>query len=378
MINYMSHFGSNSSPANEILRDFKPREVRLSGRVLTTTPAFDAYWYFAWARQELFHTRISDHKTSEVALQDQVLRSYRFTNAYRASDRVSQYLIKNVIGSSATAASTEDLFFKILLFKIFNKIETWEALCDALGPICLDRFDLVEYDRVLTDRQEKGFRNYSAAYIMPSAGGVFGHKRKHSNHLALIEWMLENKFPDRLRQFASMSDGYSLLLSAPSLGPFLAYQFVTDINYSCLTDFSEMEFVVAGPGAHDGISKCFESTQGVPAESIIKYMADHQSDYFTLFGHSFRDLWGRQLQLIDCQNLFCEISKYTRVAFPDLSGISGRSRIKQKYQQNRLSIERPVYPEKWGINHRIAEVHDFKNISPVTTPDGHIQADLFD
>ena len=28
----------------------------------------------------------------------------------------------------------------------------------------------------------------------------------------------------------------------------------------------------------------------------------------------FRDLWGRPLQLIGCQNLFCEVDKYARVA----------------------------------------------------------------
>jgi len=37
------------------------------------------------------------------------------------------------------------------------------------------------------------------------------------------------------------------------VGYFLAYQFITDINYSTLTDFSEMEFTVPGPGTR---SRC--------------------------------------------------------------------------------------------------------------------------
>jgi len=44
---------------------------------------------------------------------------------------------------------------------------------------------------------------------------------------------------------------------------FLAYQFVTDINYSEITDFSEMDFVVPGPGARDGLKKCFADSAGL-------------------------------------------------------------------------------------------------------------------
>ena len=63
----------------------------------------------------------------------------------------------------------------------------------------------------------------------------------------------------------------------------------------------------------------------------------------------FRSLWNRQLQLIDCQNLFCEISKYARVAFPDYAGVAGRTRIKQKFQSNG-ALPEPWYPPKWKIN----------------------------
>jgi len=342
-----------SDPSVTILKAFRPRKVRIGEHILTTTPAFDAYWYFATARQDIFHARVSRSNIVSNRLEDEILRDYRFTNAYRASDRVSQYLIREVIGSSDQSWSIENLFFRTMLFKIFNKIDTWEALESEFGDLVVERFDVVAFDRLLSDRQDAEIRNYSAAYIMPSAGGVFGHRRKHSNHLALLQWMMEKRFPEQLSQMETMSDGYALIRSAPSFGPFLAYQFVTDLNYGSLTAFSEMEFVVAGPGAHDGISKCFEGTDRVPAESIIAYMAKHQLDYFADLDHDFRDLWGRPLQLIDCQNLFCEISKYTRVAFPDIKGISGRSRIKQKYRQNSLEVRTPLYPEKWGINPRI-------------------------
>jgi hypothetical protein len=55
------------------------------------------------------------------------------------------------------------------------------------------------------------------------------------------------------------------------------------------------------------------------------------------------------MQLIDCQNVFCELSKYARVAHPDIEGISRRTRIKQKYTPASGQVPQ-WYPPKWGIN----------------------------
>ena len=91
---------------------------------------------------------------------------------------------------------------------------------------------------------------------MPS-GGSLGHERKHRNHLTLIERMIASELPARLADAGSMQQAFNLIRAYPTIGDFLAYQYVTDINYSAVTDFTEMEFVVPGPGAIDGIRKCF-------------------------------------------------------------------------------------------------------------------------
>lgn len=327
--------------------------IEISGVSLKTTPVFEAYWQFAAKRQIVFFRRLKGSNDPGLT-DDPVLSSYRFTNSYRASDRVSQYLISSVIWTDEGNRSDEDHFFRILLFKLFNRIETWKALENELGEISWGSYSFRAFDRLLSERQSAGERNYSAAYIMPSAGSVFGHRTKHANHLRLVEWMIAEDYPARLRKCRSMGDAFALMFAAPSIGPFLAYQFATDLNYGPLTSFSEMEFVKAGPGALDGVSKCFVSTEDVTAEEIIQHMAENQDRYFDMFEIEFSDLWGRPLQLIDCQNLFCEISKYARVVFPEIEGLFGRSRIKQKFKPaGRLPA--PSYPPDWGLNQRIVE-----------------------
>src|SRR5204863_1668511 len=119
--------------------------------------------------------------------------------------------------------------------------------------------------------------------------------------------------------------------------------------YSQLTNFSEMSFVVPGPGAKNGIRKCFQTLGGLNEVDMIRLMADRQEEEFSRLGLDFRSLWGRPLQLIDCQNLFCEVDKYARLAHPDVAGVSRRSRIKQRFAPSADPILY-WYPPKWGIN----------------------------
>ncbi len=165
---------------------------------------------------------------------------------------------------------------------------------------------------------------------------------------------MQEDIPNRIVELKSMKGLFELLLSYPTIGDFLAYQYATDINYSELTDFSEREFVMPGPGARDGIHKCFSDLGGLNEVDIIQLMADRQFDEFNRLGIDFLTLWDRPLQLIDCQNLFCEVDKYARVAHPEKKGISKRKRIKQIYRPILTPIDY-WYPPKWKLNKRIKE-----------------------
>ena len=313
---------------------------------LNKTEAYTYYWKFAVARQNIFFNRV-ENQNEQYFTDDPIFQKYKFTNAYRASDRVSQYLIKNVIYKQNNYTN-DDLLFRILLFKLFNKIETWQYLESKLNDIRYETFSYDLYNNLLSDYMNNGNIVYSNAYMMPSTL-KFKQKRKHSNHLLLLEFMMNDNCTNKVLSTKSLEDLYNLLLSYPSFGKFLAFQYAIDINYSELTDFSENDFVVAGPGALDGISKCFSNYKDYSPESIIKYVTEKQDEEFQKFNLNFKSLWGRKLHLIDCQNLFCEVSKYTRIALPHMQGIANRTRIKQKFRQNNKSIEF-FYPPKWNIN----------------------------
>lgn len=317
-----------------------------------TTEVYDSYWKFATLRQDVFFNRFNGK--SFPWSEDEILKDYKFTNAYRASDRVSQYLIKNVIYNECLPNSPKEILFRILLFKLFNKIETWELLTSKIGTLTYESYNFEQYDKILTRAMLDGKRIYSAAYIMPSGGSFFGYERKHTNHLKLIEYIIENNTLEKLTSCKTMQGAFEILKSFPGLGDFLAYQLLIDINYSTIIDFSESEFVVPGPGAKGGISKCFTDTAGLSYTEIIKLVTDRQEIEFERLGLSFKNLWGRPLQLIDCQNLFCEVDKYARVKHPEIKGESDRIRIKQVFRQNSEKVNF-WFPPKWGINENLSK-----------------------
>ena len=324
---------------------------------MESTPVFDSYWRFAAERQAIYMRRLRDPVGPWTA--DRILARYRFTNAYRVSDRVSQFLVRDVQYREDRSQEPRELFFRTLLFKIFNRIGTWRALEDALGPMSWAATDLDSAARVLEELMSRDEPLYSAAYIMPSP--ALGHTRKHANHLALIKRMVEDRVPERIRQAPDLRSVYETLLGYPGLGPFLAFQYTIDLNYSALLDHDEGNFVVAGPGALDGIAKCFTSTGRRSPEEVIHSVCDRQEQAFAEAGLSFQKLFGRRLQPLDCQNLFCEISKYARVAHPDAKGLSGRTRIKQGYRRASDPFPPPFFPPRWGL--------DVSEVSVIAAPD---------
>jgi len=330
-----------------------PARFRAGSRVLEVTECFDVYWRFAAERQRVFHCRASGMPAPWTS--DPILARHKFTSVYRAADRVSQYLIREVI--YAGPQDPQELVFRVLLFKIFNRIQTWELLSRHLSARpAWAGYSFASYNQILGEAMGRGERIYSAAYIVPNP--PFGEARKHGNHLRLIEQAMAAGLPQAITAAQGLREVYDLLVALPSLGPFLAYQYAIDISYTPVTTAEGSQFVVAGPGALDGISKCFADTGGLSPAEVITWMRDTSREHFARLELRFEDLWGRWPTLIDWQNVFCEVSKYTRLSHPHVRGVAVRTRIKQEFRQTPAAID-CRFPPKWGLPpRRTAVVRD--------------------
>lgn len=343
--------GKRPAPPAISRRLTKPHfTLRLNGRIVQPTAVFDTYWRFAAARHEVYLARL--RRAPLPWTDDAVLQAHRFTNVFRAADRVSQFLITEVQRGSTASFEPVDVVFRTLLFKIFNREDTWQHLERTVGPVTWRGYDYERYKATLDEAAAAG-PIYSPAYVMPSPR--LGEQRKHANHLRLLELMMRDGLANTVRRAPSLSSVFAALIAYRGLGPFLAYQYAIDLNYSELASFDENDFVVAGPGARDGIRKCFgREASGIETE-IIRYMVDSQDEHFERLGLDFPGLFGRPLHLIDAQNLFCEVDKYARVRHPEIAGISGRSRIKQRFSPGDPPAA-PTFPTRWRLDSTVAEV----------------------
>lgn len=320
-------------------------DIEVAGRRLTPSPAFGAFWSSAAERQAIYMRRLAGWAPPLTC--DPVFLEYKFTNVFRASDRVSQYLIRNVIYSGDQRP--EEVTFRTLLFKLFNRISTWKLLEDHLGGIVSwHDYDFGLYNRIFDDAKSDKIPLYTSAYLMV-ARPPYGEQTQHGNHLRLVERMMHDDLLGRITSVPTMEGAYEIIKSYPSVGKFLAYQLLIDLNYGPHLNFSEMEFVVSGPGCDSGLHKMFgAASRGIEAD-IIRWMALNQHWYFSHYGPPFSALFGRPMQLIDVEHWTCETDKYARVACPDIPGLGGRAQVKARWEQS----DKPVtawYPPKWGIN----------------------------
>lgn len=309
---------------------------------------YDLYWYFASERQRMFARRVAGEPGPWTA--DPILRAFKFCNVFRAADRVSQYMIRDVCYHHEPCAD-EDRLFQITAFRTFSKTATWDTVRAALGRYpTLDDLADGSFGAALDKAREANGGLYTGAFIL-CATNAYGQPSKHRNHVELFRHMfLHDQLGAEILEARTLREVYGLLHGYPLMGDFMSYQTAIDLNYSALLGFSENEFTQAGPGALRGIRKCFQDPGDYTPAEIVRWMTDRQEQEFARLGLPFEGLWGRPLHAIDCQGLFCETDKYCREAAPELA--SARKRIKARFTPAPEPV-RLFFPPKWGINARL-------------------------
>jgi hypothetical protein len=312
---------------------------------------YDTYWKFAAERHAILLRRLAGEPPPWT--DDPVLGAYKFCNTYRAADRVTQYLIRHVIyGHGSEQLGPEDTFLRTVLFRIFSKESTWEALEEATGGVTRSTLDVAFLGDVLAGIRKRQ-PIYTSAFILASPSR-YGHTEKHRNHLELVaDMFIKDNLGARIARDRSLRQVFQSLIVYPGIGPFLGYQLAIDLNYSGFLDFSENEFSVPGPGCLRGMKKVFPDPGDYSGEQLIQRMVELQHQEFDRLGLDFPGLFGRPLQAIDCQGLFCEVDKYSREYFPRV--VSQRSRIKHRYSPentrfNPAQAHTLFFPPKWGLN----------------------------
>lgn len=282
--------------------------------------------------------------------EDVILQKYHFCNTFRVLDKLSQYIIREVIEKGSQ--KPEELAFRIILFNLFTKIETWEMFQDQVGPLKWETYDRAKYGAVLHRAKDLGKTLYTGAFQKPAPR--FEDTEGYINHLILLEILMDNELYNKCQHAWHMADVFEWLISFPSMGDFATYQLLLNLSYSKLLNFHRNDFVIPGPGASSGLGKMFGKNMnaGIIAVQnfeieVIRWLTDNQKFHFERLGLKPPGLGSGKLPMdvADIEHTLCELDKYARLAHSNLKG--KRTELRRSFEPKSQLPARPVLPKAW-------------------------------
>jgi hypothetical protein len=233
----MARFSATSTPSKSQSRTLTTKLgsgpgpgsiVDIAGRKLKLSPVIDTLFQWMAERHAIHQRRLAGQPWPWT--DDPILRQHNFTNVFRVYDRVTQYVICNVIGRGDQ--DFHETCFRVILFRFFNRISTYELLLAHFGELTWREFDLAAYENVLYEEYRQNNTLYGSSYILPAPelGGISldgsNVKANYANHVRLLKVMMESDLPGQLAQLSELSDAWERISLYPGMGLFLSFQYV--------------------------------------------------------------------------------------------------------------------------------------------------------
>ena len=192
--------------------------VVIAQQTLPVSPVIDTFFKWMAERDRIRRKRLVGDPPPWT--QDQILRDHEFWNVFRIYDDRTQYVLRNVINTGSQ--DHQEVCFRVILFKLFNRISTWELLNKELGPLSFASFDLKAYQDVLAEAHNKSLPLYGAAHQNPPPR--FGETLSFKNSLLLLQLMMDEDLPGQLLHRKHLRDAFEIIHLYPSMGNFLGFQ----------------------------------------------------------------------------------------------------------------------------------------------------------
>lgn len=254
---------------------------------------------------------------------DPILREFKFTNVKRAWDYTSRWLQEHwydPYGSSATAG------MMAAFARFFPYVPTLEAVSvpdTKFSTIANVRGWFRKAKKILADRQDRGIKIFSSAYII---GGI-GSARKSDYVIDhFLTPVLESEV--LLKSWDSALDLHNRLTEFDGWGDFMTQEVVLDLMQTfVLADIlasEKREYGWAGPGAIRGLNRVYgrevsaglnRSTARMEMKMLWSYLKNDDELHPVL---------KRSLTVHDVEFNLCEFDKYNRA-------LLGEGKPKQKF-----------------------------------------------
>ncbi len=273
---------------------------------------------------------------------DSILQTYRFTNVFREQDATTLWIRDREKGAFSGSNDLRDvmrMIFWTVAARWFNRIETLEVLCSSqyqFGLLEHDRWSRPRVSNVLRDWRPKG-PWVTGAYIIHTPNGLGMDKLAgvisdislvHDDLLSLAEDLC--MVDPVTGKGITLEEATKRFTMYRDLGPFMAYEIVSDLRWSVLSDASDiLTWANPGPGARRGLGWVYYNDPGVIGSSkgaTEQCVSDMRSILAHWRGGRGPKRGNRKAEMRDVEHSLCEFDKYQRVK----NGL-GRPREKYRY-----------------------------------------------
>lgn len=237
--------------------------------------------FFAYARERqavLLRRRAGQPRPWST---DPAFANNRFCNVFREDDRTTVWFRENV---RERLRSAPEVLLATVVFRWFNRITTGEAIfCEGWterGHSAWDEFLSSGDTRVLREAILKivGYAGpyVTGAYIIKTPSGMdkldgvlYGIREFANQKRSGADWRMVAENYLQHRGERTLKSMWSWLCQFPYLGPFMAYEVVSDLRYTALLDRAPdiMTWANAGPGATRGLNRIWGRT---PIDKAIR------------------------------------------------------------------------------------------------------------
>lgn len=268
---------------------------------------FDATDYFATARErERIRLRRADGQPPPWT-EDEVLANFRFCNVHREHDKTTEWF-RTHVRELLTGASAFDQVAATIAFRWFNRIEVGEIIQDLL----VEKWDTEE----ARTRLEQVQPIVTGAYMIKTPEGM----NKLDGVLYSID-RARQELPSILAEWTSktpLQTATEDLTWIQGLGPFLAFEIVSDLRWSILHNAPDiMTWANAGPGCTHGLGRLFERDNPWRWK---RGNTDHQKEMVEVMlalleMSKHEDLWlqsWRPWEMREVEHWACEYDKWCR------------------------------------------------------------------
>lgn len=205
------------------------------------------------------------------AEESKILDAHHYTNIWRELDRNSVYLFNTV--QRRGLADFKDTVWDTVLFRLFNKIDTHQAIVNQFGDLQTAFSYPIQLYAFLSNRAA----NFTGAYVRcPDLTQLV-----YANNSEALEPVIDRVTEALLQHDAQ--GAWKALRSIFSIGDFLADQLMMDLTWiggdfdNWVTPASEFFIPSFGPGAKAGIAYCQETKQG-SAATILERLKEKFQD----------------------------------------------------------------------------------------------------